>query len=199
MRIGIDFDNTIADYSNVFTVVAREIGLADDGFTGGKTALRDFLRSHPGGERDWQRLQGQVYGNYIGLASPMSGIEDFLMACHDNRAEVFIVSHKTEFGHFDPNRVNLRDAAREWLSDNGFFLANGHGIDPINVKFEATRNAKVRTIGALVLNHFIDDLVEVFDDKHFPADTQAHLLRSANENGHDTSNWPQIQACIFGI
>ncbi len=199
MRIGIDFDNTIADYHNVFTVVAREIGLVDDGFYGDKTALRNFLRNRPGGEQEWQRLQGQVYGNYIGLASPMPGIEDFLIACREHGTDVYIVSHKTEFGHFDLTRMNLRDAARGWLGDNGFFHASGHGIDPANVKFEATRGAKVRTIRALALDHFIDDLAEVFEDENFPASTQAHLLRSANENGHDTSNWPQIQACIFDI
>lgn len=199
MRIGIDFDNTIADYRHAFTVVAHKIGLVDDGFTGDKTTLRNFLRARPDGERDWQRLQGQVYGNYIGLATPMPGVEKFLIACREHSTDVFIVSHKTEFGHFDPTRVNLRSAARRWLDNNNFFCTNGHGIDPANVSFKATRDAKVQTIKALTLDHFIDDLTDVFDNKNFPTGTQTHLLCPANQNGHDTSNWPEIQDRIFSL
>jgi hypothetical protein len=198
VRIGIDFDNTIANYRDAFTIVARKIGLIEDDLVGDKTVVRDFLRSRPGGEQEWQRLQGQVYGNFIGLASPMPGLKDFLETCREHSADVFIVSHKTEFGHFDPSWINLRDAAREWLRNNNFFGPSGHGITPANVTFEATRDAKILKIEALSLDHFIDDLVEIFDDGNFPQGTQAHLLCAANENGHDTSNWPQIQACIFG-
>ena len=60
MRIGIDFDNTLIDYDEVFRVLARERGLIDDRFRGGKDAVRRAVRSLPDGETD---------GRHIGLAA----------------------------------------------------------------------------------------------------------------------------------
>ncbi len=198
MRIGIDFDNTIADYRNVFAPVARDIGLVDDAFTGDKADVRAFLRDRPGGESYWQRLQGQVYGRYIGLAAIMPGLGGFLDVCKNHDADIFIVSHKTEYGHHDDARINLRDAATGWLADNRFFAADGYAIDPGNLVFKATREEKIDAIRALALDHFIDDLAEIFTDDGFPATTRGHLLQSTRADDTDTSNWQAIRESIFG-
>ena len=39
-----------------------------------------------------------------------------------------IVSHKTEYGHFDANQVKLRQAAHSWMTAQGFFQEDGYGI-----------------------------------------------------------------------
>lgn len=198
MRIGIDFDNTIADYRNAFTPLAQELGLVAPAFTGGKAALRDHLRARPCGEMEWQRLQGQVYGKHIGRAVVMPGFESFLEASRHHGAEVFIVSHKTEFGHLDDARINLRDAARNWLASHDFYKPAQNGIDPDNVTFWQTRDAKISAIRSLVLDHFIDDLEEIFEDTEFPKQTRAHLLRPSQDNGCNSSNWHDIRINIFG-
>ena len=60
MRIGIDFDNTLIDYDQVFTAAAKRRGLIDAAFDGSKRAVRDSIRLLPNGEFAWQLLQGYV-------------------------------------------------------------------------------------------------------------------------------------------
>lgn len=193
MRIGIDFDNTIADYAGVFARVAGELGMLDAGFSGTKTEVRETLRTAPGGEEQWQRLQGQVYGRFMPLARPMPGVGDFLAACLQHDAEVCVISHKTEYGHFDDARINLRDAAMTWLEGNRFFDPEISPLKPGNVSFHATRAEKTRAISDARVDHFIDDLEEVFDDPGFPATTAPHLL-----GGSGGRDWNDIREAVFG-
>ena len=46
-RIGIDFDNTLIDYDEVFRGLARERGLIDADFRGGKDDVRGAVRADP--------------------------------------------------------------------------------------------------------------------------------------------------------
>jgi len=72
-RIGVDFDNTLIDYDEVFRALACERGLVDPGFRGGKDAVRRVIRGLPDGEEAWQRLQGTAYGTGIGRAGMFDG------------------------------------------------------------------------------------------------------------------------------
>ena len=107
VRIGIDFDNTIICYDKVFAAVARQRGLVPEGWEGLKTDVRDHLRSRAGGEFAWQGLQGFVYGKGIGGAEIYPGVREFLTACRQAGSKVYIVSHKTRFGHQDPDHTDL--------------------------------------------------------------------------------------------
>jgi hypothetical protein len=174
-RIGIDFDNTIINYDEVFCATARKWGLVERDFTGRKQAVRDAVRSLPGGEIAWQRLQGQVYGKGISEAKMMTGVEKFIRRCRTEGCEVVVVSHKTEYGHYDQDRVNLRQAALGWLALNG--LIDGvRAIPQENVYFEATREEKLDRIAALCVTHFIDDLKEVLTEVSFPRNIERILL-----------------------
>jgi hypothetical protein len=167
LRIGIDFDNTIIAYDQVFCAVAKRGGLIGADFVGGKQAVRDLIRMLPDGELTWQWLQGQVYGTGISGARLAPGVDAFLRRCRAEGCPVSIVSHKTEYGHYDPQRVNLRDAARAWMTANG--LVEGEfGIPSSSVFFEGTRSEKLARIAALSCTHFIDDLEEVLLDPAFP-------------------------------
>jgi hypothetical protein len=168
-RIGIDFDNTLIDYDEVFRTLACERRLVEPEFRGGKEALRRAVRGLPSGEEAWQRLQGTVYGAGITGAGLFEGADAFLRRARTAGHEILIVSHKTEYGHFDPARVNLRDAALGWMREQGFFREDGFGIPTENVRFAATRSEKIEQIAQLAFTHFIDDLPEVLDDAAFPA------------------------------
>ena len=61
MRIGIDFDNTIACYDGVFHAAAVARGLIPAEIPTDKTSVRNHLRAI-GREPDWTELQGYVYG-----------------------------------------------------------------------------------------------------------------------------------------
>lgn len=178
MRIGIDFDNTLIDYDRVFLAAARERGLVGVDFHGSKREVRDEIRLLPDGELAWQRLQGHVYGAGIGGAVLFEGAGEFLRACRARGLDLFVVSHKTRYGHLDPTRVDLRQAALGWMKGQGFFAADGFGLDPRYVFFEETRAAKLARIAALACTHFIDDLEEVFADPDFPQGVRGILFAS---------------------
>jgi hypothetical protein len=198
MRIGLDFDNTLIDYDRVFVEEARERGLVAPDFAGSKRGVRDAIRSLPDGELTWQRLQGHVYGAGIDRAVPVPGSQDFLHRCARERVGVFIVSHKTQYGHFDPARVDLREAARRWMTAQGFFRHGGLPAD--RVYFEDDRAHKLARIAALGCSHFVDDLEEVFADPNFPAGVQRILFAEAGAACGDIhcTDWRQITAAIFG-
>jgi hypothetical protein len=201
LRIGIDFDNTIIAYDEVFSAAAKHSGLIGAGFVGGKQAVRDSIRLLPDGEQTWQQLQGQVYGKGISGATLIVGVDAFLRRCRLEGCSVSIVSHKTEFGHYDPERINLRDTAREWMKANG--LVEGEfGIPSSNVFFEGSRSEKLARIAALSCTHFIDDLEEVLLDPTFPANVE-RILYSEREELNSAApyvvcaSWRDIEDWIF--
>ncbi len=201
MRIGIDFDNTIAGYDRLFGTVARELGVLDGGVPATKAGVRDALRARgEEGETDYQRVQGQAYGRFMAGADLIEGVGDFLAGCRSAGNEVFIVSHKTSYGHFDDARVNLREAALGWMESKGFFDPDGYGIARGNVYFEDTRDAKIARIRSLEVTHFIDDLNEVLSDPAFPADVTRILYspqRAPDTDLKSAQHWNEISACLL--
>ena len=82
MRIGIDFDNTIAGYYELFREVALSEQLIDKHNNAlSKTELRNCLLSQLDGEKKWMKLQGLVYGKYMQQAVLMHGVVNFLINC----------------------------------------------------------------------------------------------------------------------
>jgi hypothetical protein len=201
-RIGIDFDNTIISYDAVFLSAAIARGLVGHGFVGAKRPVRDAIRLLPGGEHSWQRLQGYVYGQGIADAVIFDGLDSFLRRCRRDGHTVMIVSHKTEYGHFDPARINLREAALGWMRDRGFFADDGFAIRREDIYFESSRGEKLRRIGALGCTHFIDDLREVLDDPEFPAGVEKILLSDDVDKPlpySAFSSWREIEAVLLAV
>jgi len=168
MKIGIDFDNTLACYDATFIRLAREMGLPVDSNVTSKRAVKQLVQASPDGELAWQRMQGQVYGRLMQGAALFPGVMEFLQLARQRGHEVVIVSHKTEFGHFDDSQVPLRQAALQWLRAQSFFEAARGGLRPQQVYFESTRADKAARIADLACTHFIDDLSEVFEEPLFP-------------------------------
>ena len=199
LRIGIDFDNTIAGYDEVFYRVATSLQLIPHEVAPTKSAIKTHLLTRPNGDLDWQRLQGQVYGKHMLEATVFPGVFEFLHLSKLRGARVFVVSHKSEFGHFDEDRVPLRDRARQWLHAKHFFDPNGGGLNPDDVYFESTRERKIQRIRDLGCTHFIDDLAEVFDEATFPATTRKFLFaptRASATPALEAQSWRQIAAAI---
>jgi len=204
MRIGIDFDNTIISYDQVFLDAAVERGLLGEGFNGTtKQAIRDAIRLLPDGEMSWQRLQGFIYSRGIDKAVMFDGVDRFLHRARAEGHEVLIVSHKTDFGHLDPERRSLREAALEWMERHGFFTPAGYAIPRENVYFETTRAEKLARIACLQCTHFVDDLEEVLDDVAFPQKVRRVLFASTAFGGAHTAypicpTWRDIEKAVLG-
>jgi hypothetical protein len=199
MRIGIDFDNTLVDYDHVFRDAAKRQGLVDQAFDGSKRELRDYIRLLPDGELAWQRLQGYVYGAGIADARMFDGADAFLRRCRARGFDVFVISHKTQYGHHDPMRIDLRCAALDWMAARGFFCGNGYGMPVERVFFENSRAAKLARIVAVGCTHFIDDLEEVFTDPQFPSRVSPILFAASGAlpAGAVCSSWRQIAEVLF--
>jgi hypothetical protein len=199
LRIGLDLDNTIISYDRAFAVAALERGLIPPHFSGTKQQIRDHIRTLPGqdGEIEWQKLQGYVYGTGIIHAEIFPGVMHFLERAREENATLFIVSHKTQFGHFDPERVDLRKAAMQFIRAKGVLAF----IPENQVSFHATRTEKIEKIKFLGCDVFVDDLEEVLDDPQFPASVRKLLFTTAAgsvAHAFDICrNWAEIENGIF--
>ena len=209
MRIGVDFDNTIAGYDAVFTRLAAERGLVLDARFCSKRALRDHLRRFSGGERAWQGLQAKAYGERMIEAELMPGVTRFLGRCRERGVSLFIVSHKTRYAARGGDRLDLRDAAYAWMEVRGFFDHSGFDIAPHHVFFEDTRHDKLDRIAELGVSRFVDDLEEVFEEPTFPAGVEAILyapdeparcaLQTAPARYARFGSWDQITEHVLGV
>ena len=199
MRIGIDFDNTIACYDKLFPKIARKNGMISQDSAIGKAQTKIQVLSAQDGEINWQWLQGQVYGPYMHEAELFPGFIRFVIKSLNLGHEIFIVSHKTEYGHFDTTRTNLRTASLSWMEKLGFFSKTKLKLEFENVFFENTRLEKIQRIIDLKLDVMIDDLVDVLHHPHFPP-IRKFLFGSSDKNDAENQRlgWGQISEAIFG-
>ena len=198
MRIGVDFDNTLVSYDRAFAAVGKEEGLLPADFTGGKDAAkRRLYEERPDGYL-WERLQGLVYGRRIDRAELYEGAAEFFRQCRERGGQVYIVSHKTVLAHHDPLRTNLRESALGWMKQQGFFDARGFGLDAGQVFFEDTRDAKVRRIGELDCQIFVDDLPEVLGHTDMPPACRKILFAAERSGPFEcAANWTEVCAAVF--
>jgi hypothetical protein len=194
IRFGIDFDGTLALHDELFHRLARERFAMPESVGTGKSAIRAWFRSQPGGGERWIELQGMAYGTHMHEAAPAPGCREFLGRCADGGVPVVIVSHKTEFPVIGP-RVKLREQSSAWLEQHGFFEA-GSGLGRGNVFFEATRGEKIGRIVDRGCTHFIDDLPEVFADPAFPRSVHRWLYAAsgADNGARGFRTWDDMRA-----
>ena len=95
--------------------------IPQNSFPKDKKKIKDHIICQPDGKESWMRLQGMVYGKYMSNAKIMEGLPLFLLSCKLRNNIVKIVSHKTEFGHYDPDKIPLRGEAVKWMEYKNFF------------------------------------------------------------------------------
>ena len=204
MKIGIDFDNTIACYDSSFHRIAVQSALTGQEWVDKtKNGLRDYLRTLPDGEKEWMRLQGQVYGKFMCQAEMMPGFAEFMFKCRLRGYTIYIVSHKTEYGHFDVEQISLRTEAMQWMESKRFFDPTFFGIEREHVFFADTREEKVTRIAELDCDSFIDDLPEVFAEPTFPDRTEKILYGNSKPDkvmntGLKICSWEAISLHLLG-
>ena len=200
MLIGLDFDNTLARYDGLFATEAKKQGLVSNDWQGTKKKLKNMLHSTQNGNKLWQKIQGQVYGPSMHKADLFPGVARFLLRCKLQGHKVFIVSHKTQYGHYDSTKTPLRQVALDWMYVKGFFDENEFAIRRENVFFATTRREKVEKIKSLNLDVFVDDLEEVFAEEDFP-DIKKILFSNTSKNEyHDVicNCWTNIENSVIG-
>ncbi len=194
MRVGVDFDNTIVCYHEVFHQLAREQGLIPADFPQNKEKIRDYLRS-VGQENLWTEMQGYVYGERMSAASPFPGVAAFFKTALEEDIPLCIISHKTRHPYAGPP-YDLHQAGLAWLEQYDFF-----GLERKNTFFLETKQAKCVKVAEQHCTHFIDDLPELLLDPHFPTQVEK-LLFSPEKVVHvqlkNFQSWQEIQQYLFG-
>ena len=161
MLLGLDFDNTIICYDRLFHKIALGKGLIPSSLPAEKSVVRDYLRIQ-GRENEWTLIQGEVYGKRITEATPYEGVFEALKIMQNNGVRIVLVSHKTRTP-FIGEPLDLRQAAKQWLTANNFFEHQGLNWTMNNVFFELTKEDKVSRICELGCTHYVDDLPEILE------------------------------------
>ncbi len=160
-KIGIDFDNTIVFYDDLFHKIATEEKLIPSNFPSSKLLIRDYLRKRNKDEL-FTLLQAEVYGKRILEASPAPNVDLVIKKIIDIGFDVSIISHKSLNPYKGP-KYNLHEAAMLWLEKNEFFEDKKVGLSKKNVFFNLTKEEKVNKIEEIGCDYFIDDLPEILN------------------------------------
>ncbi|MBR9691996.1 aminoglycoside phosphotransferase family protein [Candidatus Woesearchaeota archaeon] len=193
MIIGVDFDNTIVTYDELFHKIALEKDLISKELPKTKNHVRDYIRSIDK-EDEWTKLQGIIYGSRIIDASPFPDVKKFFKLCIEKGIKIFIVSHKTKFPYLG-DKVNLHDSAKAFLKNQGFFDKEVIGFEEKNAFFELTKEDKIERIRKLGCTHFIDDLPEFLSEKSFPDINKILFDPNDNHTGEKlqrASSWDDL-------
>jgi len=161
MILGVDFDNTIIRYDELFHRIAVEQGLIPEAVPKEKNAVRDYLRKI-NQEDKWTRLQGEVYGKRILEAVPYRDMKNTLMGLSEMGVSIYVVSHKTRTPYIgEPYDLHL--AAIGWLKMEGFCDTSGVNCSEKKIFFEESKTAKIQRIVELGCTHYVDDLPEILE------------------------------------
>jgi hypothetical protein len=201
MRIGIDFDNTIACYDGVFHAAALERGLIPAEISTDRQSVRDFLRAQ-GRDADFTLLQGYVYGARMDLVTLYPGFVETLRDLVAGGHTAYLISHKTKQAIAGPP-YDLHAAARKFLETRALIGTPG-GLRPEHVFFELTKEDKVARALALRCEVFVDDLPEILEmsgirDNMRPIlfDPQGHFVIARGLDRFERyTSWPAIGAAL---
>ena len=201
MVVGVDFDNTIVCYDDLFHAAAVDRGIIPDGVPTSKESIRDHLRAR-GQEEAWTELQGYVYGVSVRHAPLFPGVAEFFARCRCGGVRVVIISHKTLVPFVGPP-YDLHEAAEYALRINGFYDPDRGGLRPDDVFFELAKSSKLRRIAQTGCTHFIDDLPEFLTEPGFPDEVDRVLFdpnrcHPSSPDFRLATSWTEIQHLLFG-
>lgn len=176
--LGVDFDNTIVCYDEVFYRVAVERNLIPIDLSPTKEQVRDYLRK-VGREDDWTEMQGYVYGSRMADVKAFPGAMECITATVKAGINVTIISHKTSTPYLG-HPYDLHSAARDWMQQQGFFDPGRIGVKDEQIFFLETKQMKLEQISRCGCKWFIDDLPEFFLEGEFPNNVERLLFDPAN-------------------
>jgi hypothetical protein len=200
MLIGVDFDNTIVCYDELFHRVAVEQRLIPLSVPATKGEVCRYLKGRGLGDV-WTELQGYVYGVRMWEAPAFPGVLEFFRRGAQSDLTLAIISHKTRYPARGP-RYDLHEAARRWLEMHGFYDPGRIGLAADRVYFELSQREKLVRIAREGCACFIDDLPELLTKPDFPTGVRRRILfdphghYAAEEGLCHTTSWAEIERLI---
>ncbi len=193
LHLGIDLDNTLACYDEVFARRAAALGLDCPEPRVAKARLRDALRGRAEGEVAWTECQGEAYGPAAVHARPFPGARAAIASWLSDGHTISVISHRTRFPSLGPAH-DLHAAARAWFE-------RWFGDLPLQLFLEPTRWAKLRRIESEHCDVFVDDLLDLLAEPSFPAGVQRILFSPAGPRTCPAAiaragSWAEIPALV---
>jgi hypothetical protein len=196
MRIGLDFDNTIVKYDELFCKIAIASKNIPEELAINKNAVRDYLRSIDR-EEYWTHMQGEAYGLHMDFAKIYPGALQFIKSCMKKGNEIFIISHKTKYPYIGP-QYDLHKAAMSWI--NREINSKEILIKTGDIYFEPTKISKIERIRYLKCDVFLDDLPEILLMKEFPYFVKKILFDPENQykdtDFQKINSWSNLMSAI---
>lgn len=174
MRIGIDFDNTIVDYTGIFYRAALKRNWIPKEVGNNKSDVRQYFIKN-NNERQWTTLQSIVYGEDIKHAAPYPYVKKIIDELITQGHTLYIISHKTQFPIIG-EKLNFHTAALNWLKVNKFITLPDAPFKKSDVFFNETIEDKINCIKEKKCDVFIDDLPKIFESELFPSTTNKILF-----------------------
>lgn len=160
MKVGLDLDNTILDYTLSVEISALEVLRLEipRGLT--KEQQKEYIIDARGGD-SWTLVQGYAYGRHAARARVFPGFFEFLDYLLSNGHCVRVLSHKSLTPIAGP-AVDMREAAVQTLLREGIWarLATPRTLTSPVVFFD-TIESKIEGIATSGLDIFVDDLIRV--------------------------------------
>jgi len=160
-NIGLDFDNTLVLYDQIFYDYALEKNLIPNNIGKSKKSVRDFLLKN-NQEEIFTEMQGVIYGELIYDAPVQKDLRENLYKLINHGYKISIISHKTKYP-IKGKKIDLHKSALDWLINNKFLDKDIVGIEEKNIFFEDTLEKKIKKINELKCDIFIDDLHKVLN------------------------------------
>ena len=198
MKIGIDFDNTLISYDEIFYKYALSKSLIKDKIPKTKVGLRNYLVKN-NQEEIFTNLQAEVYGPQILNANIFDGVLETLNYLSKNNS-LIIISHKTIFPYLGP-KYNLREYADKWLKK--YKLHTSCINSPIsNIFYEDSFSNKTSRIVESKCDLFIDDLPKVLQS--LPKNINKFLFNPnnefiENEEFYNFDNWEKLPKLLNNV
>lgn len=188
--IGIDFDNTIINYVNVFKKILRKNKIPFGKKLNKEIFKKKIISKY--NENFYTKIQSEIYGKDIIYARKFNDLNknlNFLQKKYD----LILISHKTKYPILG-KKINLRKKAIEWLKKNNLYGSKNIFYKK-NVFFEETIDKKLKKIKKIRCDYFIDDLNLILDA--LPKDIKKIKFGSKSKKYKYFLKWKNITKIII--
>lgn len=201
IHIGLDFDNTIVLYDEIFYNYALHKNYIESNIPKTKKSVRDELIKK-NQEPLFTEIQGIVYGKLIKYAPLQKGFLDSLTQLTELKCKISIVSHKTRFPIIG-EKTDLHQSALNWLINNEVINNKFFKLNRENIFFEETEEKKINRIKQIGCTHFVDDLKKILFKLpkdiikiHFVKDFTLNKDSIPNKDFYYMKNWENLKNII---
>ena len=208
MKIVIDIDNTLVDYrKSLFTYLeSSDIDLIGFNSSHAMNIIKKNIKQKYG-DIFWQNVQAYIYSDSSSDVFFYENANHFIKKASKEKAEIYLVSHKTKFGMHNAKNIDIREISSQrvnnWLRNEKLFKSIKEII------FTDTFDQKIAYIKDINPTIIIDDLLDIhkkiikhriFDKKYINILFEGNNYKESIKNSDDiftANSWLEISEFIF--